>query len=421
MKIKIFTKFIISICLTVVFCISIMPNRVSADDQTAPQISAPSAILMDATTGKILYEKNSHEKMYPASITKVMTAIVVLENCKLDDVAAVSHDAVTSLDSGYVTAGLKEGEELTIDQLLNILLVASANDASIVLADCVSGSVQNFAVLMNEKAKELGCTDTNFVNPDGVHDENHYSTAYDLALIGRYAMLNDTFRTIVAKTSYTLAATNIVDKERTFTTTNSLLTKSSTYYYNYATGIKTGSTTPAGECLLASSDKNGFGLIGVILKDKDTNARFADTVSLFNYAYNTYSLKKIAGQNQIIQTINVKGAASATKKLDMLLQDDITAVINNSNTATTFPPEIKLNNDLKAPILKGDIVGTVTYTIDGTKYSSNLIASHDVEVSRTFMIIGITLIVLILLLLIRIIVVHNKKKESKSYKNYKQY
>jgi len=135
----------------------------------------------------------------------------------------------------YVTADLKEGEELTVDQLLHILLIASANDAAVVLAERVSGSVPDFAVLMNEKAKEIGCENTNFVNPDGVHDENHYSTAYDLALIGRYAMQNETFRSIVCETSYTLEPTNKDDKEREFTTTNFLLTTSSAYHYQYAT------------------------------------------------------------------------------------------------------------------------------------------------------------------------------------------
>ncbi|MCL2341747.1 MAG: D-alanyl-D-alanine carboxypeptidase [Firmicutes bacterium] len=421
MKTKLFIKFIICIFAAAVFYPAAFPYYTSADEQAFPQVNAQSAILMDVATGKTLYEKDSHSKMYPASITKVMTAIVVLENCKLDDVATVSNNAVSSLDSGYVTAGLQEGEELTTLQLLNMLLIASANDAAIVLAEHVSGNVQDFSALMNKKAKDLGCTGTNFVNPDGVHDENHYSTAYDLALIGRYAMQNDTFRSIVSNTSYTLPPTNKTSKERTFTTTNALLTTSSPYYYKYATGIKTGSTTPAGECLLASGSSNEFGLISVILNAKNSNVRFADTAILFNYAYSTYSLKKVAVQNQIIQTLNIKGATSSTKKLDILLQNDITAVINNSNISDNFMPEIKLNDNLKAPISKGDVVGTVTYTIDGTNYSSKLTASHNVKPSRMNIIIGIIAILLVLLILIRMINMNKRKRRLTSYKNHKQY
>jgi len=236
MKIKVFKKFISYIVLIIIFCVFTLPNCISADTGDDPKSDSPSVILMDFRTGKILYEKNSHEKKYPASITKVMTAIVVLEHCKLDDVTTVSHNAVYSIEPGYVIANLKEGEELTIDQLLHILLIASANDAAVVLAEYVSGSVENFSDLMNEKAKEIGCKDTHFINPDGAHDENHYSTAYDLALIGRYAMQNETFRNIVSNTSYNLPATNKYSKnDRLFTTTNSLLTTSSIYYYKYAT------------------------------------------------------------------------------------------------------------------------------------------------------------------------------------------
>jgi len=235
MKIKTYTKLIVYIFLITVFCVAALPSRVSADIGDAPQVSSPSAILMDSTTGKILYDKDSHQRMYPASITKVMTAIVVLEHCSLDDVVTVSGDAAKSTPSGYVTADLKEGEELTVDQLLHILLIASANDAAVVLAEHVSGTVQDFANLMNEKAKEIGCEGTNFVDPNGVQDENHYTTAYDLALIGRYAMMNSTFAGIVSETSYTLPPTNKNSESRMFTTTNSLLTMSSVYYYQYAT------------------------------------------------------------------------------------------------------------------------------------------------------------------------------------------
>ena len=141
-------------------------------------IYSPSAILIDQDSGRILYEKNIHEKMYPASLTKVLTAIIVLENCNLEEICTVSYDAVMKVGFGYVTANLQIGEELTVEQLLNLIMVSSSNDASHVLAEHVSGSLEDFAILMNKKAKELGCVDSNFTNPSGAHDENHYSSAY---------------------------------------------------------------------------------------------------------------------------------------------------------------------------------------------------------------------------------------------------
>lgn len=224
----------------------------SSSTSASITIDSPSCVLMESSTGKILYEKNANEVRYPASTTKIMTAILVLENCELTDVATVSHNAVYTIPADYVTCNIQEGEELTIEQLLNVLLVPSANDAAIVLAEHVSGSVSKFADLMNEKAKEIGCKNTHFVNPNGIHNKDHVSTSYDLALMAQYAMKNETFRKIIQKTEYTLPATNKHEKaDRTFTTTNDLLIKNtskskSNYYYPDAIGVKTGYTGEAG-------------------------------------------------------------------------------------------------------------------------------------------------------------------------------
>ena len=291
-----FTLFIL------IFCFGL--NTIIYAENTDLEIYAPSAILMDLNTGKILYEKNAHEKMYPASITKVLTAIVVMEKCSLEEICTVSYDAVMNVDFGYVSANLQIGEELTVEQLLNLLMVSSSNDAANVLAEHVSGSLQDFAVLLNEKAKEIGCKNTHYTNPSGAHDENHYSTAYDLALIGRYAMQIPKFQELTKKTYYQLSSTNkYSNDDRIYTTTNELLVsnnndRSDNYYYKYATGIKTGFTTPAGNCLMASSNKNDFSFISVVLKCGQTkeglSARYIDTKNLFDYGYNNYSLKQIA-------------------------------------------------------------------------------------------------------------------------------
>ena len=426
MKKSFFSNLIV--CLLLLLSLNIVfSSFVNADEESLPDISSPSALLMDYSSGKILYEKNINEKRYPASLTKIMTAIIVLENCELSDTATVSYDAVMSLSSGYVTANLQVGEELTVEQLLYVLMVGSSNDAAIVLVEHVSGSVENFATLMNEKAKELGCTSTNFVNPNGAHDENHYSTAYDLALIAKYAMQNDTFRTLVSTTFYTLPTTNKYDREdRIFRTTNSLLQldnsdRADNYYYKYATGIKTGFTTPAGNCLIASANKNNLELITVVLGAGQTkdglSQRYLDTLSLFDYGYNTYTLKEITSSGRVVQTLNVKNATRNTKKLDAVVENDIYALMKQADKDSTVLPEIKLNDNLKAPIKKGEIIGSVTYTVEGIEYTENLLANSDVKKSRFLLKLAIFVIIILLFWMY----VKNKKIKSKKQRLKNKY
>ncbi len=409
---KILVCLFASLCLTVF----LFSQKSFADDTL--ETDSPSALLMELSTGKILYEKNKDEKMYPASLTKVMTAVVVLENCDLDEIATVSSNAVTSLSSGYVTANLQEGEELTVEQLLYVLMVGSSNDAAIVLAEHVSGSVDEFADLMNEKATEIGCTSTHFVNPNGVHDEDHYSTAYDLALIAQYAMQNETFRTIVSTTSYTLPATNKYDAEdRTFTTTNSLLIVNNSdtadnYYYEYATGIKTGFTTPAGNCLIASANKDGLELLTVVLGGEQTDTglsqRYLDTIRMFEYGYDNYTLKEVVSSGGVVQTIEISNATRSTRTLEAVAANSVSVLVEESEEDNAILPEVTLYDNLKAPITKGDVIGTVTYTVGGIEYTEDLIANSDVERSYLYVYI---LMILLLLLLIFCFIRHKKKRK----------
>ena len=246
------------------------------------------AILMDSATGKVLAEKNSNEKMYPASTTKILTAIITIENCKLDDKITASYDAVMSIPVGYSNAAIQPDETLSVEELLNLFLIHSANEVGMIFAEHISGSVENFADLMNQKAAEIGCTNTHFTNPSGIHDEEHYSTAYDMALIAKYCMKNETFRSIVSKPSCEVAATDKYE-ERYFVNTNDLIRPSSQYYYQYAIGIKTGFTSQAKNCLIAASKKDNMELITVILgaqtTDNGKSARYVDSINLFEYGF----------------------------------------------------------------------------------------------------------------------------------------
>jgi len=417
MRLNFFKK--LFICLFVILVLSsICVSFTNATESIVLNIDSPSAILMDYSTGKILYEKNINEKRYPASLTKVMTAIIVLEKCDLSDIATVSYDSVMSIPSGYVTANIKVGEELTIEQLLYLLMVGSCNDAAVVLAEHVSGSVEDFSILMNEKAVELGCTSTNFVNPNGLHDENHYSTAYDLAIISKYAMQNEAFRTLVSTTYYELPTTNKYDKEdRIFATTNALLRGD--YYYKYATGIKTGFTTPAKNCLIASASKNNLELITVVLgagqTEDGSSQRYLDTIALFEYGFKNYSLKEVVKSGDIIQTTNIKGATNSTKKLDIYVPNNINVLISNNFDNHTIMPQIKLNYNLKAPIKKGEIVGSVTYISEGIEYTEDLLASSDVKKSHALIIfVGLVIILFLFYLYFKN---NQRKNKNRRLKN----
>ena len=272
-----------------------------------PNISAEAAILIDSSSEKIIYSKNESQKMYPASTTKILTAILTLEHCNLDDVVTVPYEAIASISSGYSVAALQAGEQLTVEQLLKVMLVHSANDAANVLAYHVSGSIDSFAELMNQKVSELGLQNTHFMNPSGIHDENHYTTAYDLAIIMKYCMKNNTFRSLAGLKYCTIPATNKYD-ERVFNTTNELLIYdnrevSSNYYYKYAIAGKTGYTTQAKNCLVSVSNKEGFELICVVLGDglyeNNLSAKFVDTKAIFEYGYSNYAIKKLREKNAI--------------------------------------------------------------------------------------------------------------------------
>lgn len=259
------------------------------------KVYSPSVILVEKVGGHILFEKNAREKMYPASTTKILTAIIVLENCNLSDKVTVKESAVSSVPPSYVKAHLEPGEEFTVLELLHVLLIPSANDAANVLAEHVSGSVSSFADLMNETAKKLGLGNSNFTNPSGIHDENLYTTAYDLSILARHAMNIEAFRKIVSKTNCSLPATSIHPaKDRNFSTTNMLIVPSQKdYYYPYCIGGKTGFTDEAGNCLVTAASKDDVEFIAVCLHggtlDSGLSERFLDCKTLFDFAFDNYT------------------------------------------------------------------------------------------------------------------------------------
>ncbi len=412
------------ICITLfLFLIIFVSGCTSTYASTIPDTYSSACLLMEESTGKILYSKNANSIMYPASTTKIMTAILTLEKCNLSDTAVVSHNAVFSIPSGYSTASLVEGEVLTIEQLLNVLLIPSANDAAVVLAEHIAGSVEAFSDMMNSKAVELGCLNTHFVNPNGIHNENHYSTAYDLALIGRYAMQFPTFKEISSKTRYTLPITNAYSKEdRIFNTTNDLIkpnysSSPTNYYYKYATGGKTGYTDPAGQCIVATATKDNISLIAVTLHgdftEDNLSQRALDCKALFEYGFNNFSMVSIAQKGDVASNMKVPNATKDSSSLDLLYSDDIYAFVPNGFDTSSVTPNIKLSSTF-APIAQDTVLGTISYDIDGSNYSCNLLASHEVyknQFAKTA--IELALLLIFLILLSKVL---KRKKRRKNYR-----
>lgn len=276
-------------------------KTVSAD-VAQPQIQSEGAILMDASTGTILYSKHGNTKYYPASITKLMTALLVAEKCNLNDTVTFSKSATTNLESGAVTLGLVEGDKLTVRQCLYGLMLKSANEVANGLAEHVAGSVKEFSALMNARAKELGCTNTNFANPNGLNNSQHYTTPHDMALIARAAFQNDIVRKVTSTLTYEIPATKKA-KARSIHMGHKMLRSSDSRYYPGVIGGKTGYTSLAGNTLVTCAEKDGVRLIAVIMKSKATH--YSDTKALLDYGF---AVKKAGG--------TMKSSASSGWKQD---------------------------------------------------------------------------------------------------------
>lgn len=404
--IKIRRLFIILAFVFLIIFSNTYVNISNASD--APSVDTGSVYLMDSRTTKPLYSKDENTRMYPASTTKIMTAILTLENCSnLDDIATASYEAVETIPEGYSIADIQIGEQLTIRQLLELLLVHSANDAANVLAEYIGGSTSSFVSMMNTKLDELGLKNTHFTNAYGLHDENHYSTAYDLAFLMKYCLENDTFTKISGQASCAIPATNM-SEPRKYDSTNRLLIAGDEYYYQYVFSGKTGFTSQAKHCLVTAAYNNDLELICVVLGNDD---RFNITKSLYEYAFSNYALKNVINQNDVVTNITVDNASYDTKSLDLLISETIPALVNvNDNSELT--PIIDLNSDITAPIYKGDILGEVTYQINGVNYTTTLIASHDVEKSNIVIYLYIGLFIIFLIFIIWIIIIKMKKNKS---------
>lgn len=346
----------------------------------ALEISSQNAILIEVESGKILYEKNAYEQAYPASTTKILTAILALENCELNEKVTASYNAIMSVPYDGTTAAIQVGETWSVEQLVDAMMVCSANEAANMLAEHIGGSIESFASMMNSKAKEIGAKSTNFVNPNGLHDSNHKTTVYDMAMIARYGMLNfPTFRKAASLTSFSLPDTDIYDKgDRYFVNTNKMIIESSSYYYKYATGIKTGYTSSSLNCIVSSAEKDGVELIAVIFGAMGAQNRNNDNIALFEYGFEQLKSENFVSAGAIIDTLEVDDAETDTENLNVVMGSNVTHTIPNDKSITDYIPTININS-LKAPINSGDVVGSIEYDIEGVTYTYDLLAGNSVE------------------------------------------
>ena len=423
MKIK---KIVKILMIFFIFNIILFCNSSFAENVTDLQIYSESAILINKDTGQILYSKNIEQKMYPASTTKILTAILAIEHFSLDDKLTASYEAVMAIPSGYSNAAIQVGESLTVKELLEVFLVHSANEAGYILAENISGSISSFADLMNKKAEEIGCKNTHFTNPSGLHDKNHYTTAYDLALIAQYCMNNETFRSIVSMPSCRIAPTDKYE-ERYFRNTNEMLNSKSQYYNENVIGIKTGYTSQAKNCLIAGFKKDNIEFISVVLGapgyiDLDqTSGKFTDTQTLFDFGYKNFSYKTVVSSNEVVKQIEIPHATESTKNLDLISEKNIN-VFGSNLSIEMSSPVIKINEDITAPIKANDVLGTITYTVDGITYTSNLLAKNDVKSSAFFEnILKVVFAIIILFIIYELMFSRKKKKKKKGQKNNEKY
>ena len=363
------------------------------EDLTPDQLAAVSAILIEESTGMVIFDKNADQLMFPASTTKIMTALLAILAGNLDDTVTVSASALAGRvsDTDSTRVGLKEGEEVNLRDLIYATMIRSGNDGANVIAEHISGSISSFVDLMNQAAEIYGMTNTHFANPHGLQDDTHYTTAHDLAILAREAMKNETFRDIVSTKSYNMPRSNM-QSSRTFTNGYYIFNPDSKYYYEYTTGIKTGTTDAAGYCFVGSASKNGVDLISVVLYSGRYD-RWRDTNKLFEYGVSQYvSVTPIDLYNMNPVWVQTSGYSLEDANMGKL---DLTCVpVDSSATAQIVTTQaevermaenlrdtvlIDYTRDFVAPVTAGEIVGTMTYFPENQNpVVYNLIASRTV-------------------------------------------
>lgn len=367
------------------------------DEPAGFHVDAKAALLIDPETEEILYEQNIHDRLYPASVTKIMTCLLVLE--AIDDgrlsksqVLTASETAISEVPPDGSNVGIKVGEELTVEELLYCIMLSSANEGCNMLAEAIDGSISAFVARMNQKARDLGCEDTNFCNTNGLPDVGHYTTAWDLYLITKEARTYPDFMPLVDTIYHQVPATNMSEPRELYTT-NYLISSYKTNYYIYqgAHGIKTGSTSAAGYCLVSSADRDDRSLLTVVLgadrvvtPEITLTYSFIETSKLFDHGFDDFDRKVLLAADELVGEVDVELSQQQntvkvhpSQEIERLVPADLDPV-KDVDRITTYESE-----SVEAPVVKGQVMGTITLKSGDTVYGTvDLLADEDVAVSR---------------------------------------
>ena len=385
------------------FCLIVLtsllaPARAAKDDTGDLEVEAKAALLIDPDTEELLYARNIHERLYPASLTKIMTCLLVLESLDRGEIArdtvlTASDVAVNSIPPDGSTAGIKAGEELTVESLLYCIMLSSANEGCNILAEGVAGSIDAFVDRMNAKAQAIGCEDTNFVNTNGLPDDYHYTTAWDLYLITKEARTHADFMPIVSTIYFEVPATNLSEPRKLYTT-NYLVSSYRTSYYLYqgAQGIKTRSTSAAGYCLVSSATRSGRSLLSVVLGAERVTLEdgtvltksFTETAKLFDWGFDNFRRQVILDAGELVAEVPVELSQQQNsvkvhpaREVDRLLPKDLDPV-KDIDREVIFDAE-----SVDAPVAKGQVLGQIVLSRENTVYATvDLLADEDVSASK---------------------------------------
>ena len=417
------------VALLIVFTSICSTTGKSFANSTKLDLTAQYAVLMDYETGQVLYSKNGNAKLYPASTTKAWTAYIVLKNvADLNQIIEIKDLPPIEGSSMY----LKNGESFTVKELLSSLLIHSSNDAAYVLATYTCGSEAEFVKLMNEEAKAIGAKNTHFTQSHGLPDENHYTTAYDMALMAREAMSNEIFRSIVKTKSVSFKASEAYPYERFFKNSNKFISSNEKMnykgqeipiQYDIIDGIKTGYTDLAGRCLLSSGVKNNMRLISSVFKSYG-NDLYIDSRTLLDYGFDNFTSTTIVNKEEYIDSKKVL----LSKQGELVYEPKYSykVVLPNGAKKSDYRTEVKLD-DIDLPVYKGDKVGLLEiYNGNDLKHTIDLVAKDDVNdifafISENKSIVFSVKVVLLALVIIMVFIIRRKKSNSNTYPSKIQY
>lgn len=429
---KVFSAFlIISLILTTAL-------NVSAYEPSGVEITAKSALLVSLDTDEVLFEKNADQKVYPASITKIMTTLLILESDKYDPDAkiAMTEEALDLISgTGSSVSLLKAGEEITQLDLVYMVLMSSYGDCALLGAIYYGGSVENFVSMMNSRAAELGLEGTHYENPIGLHHEENYTTARDTYLLTKTALKNDTFKEVCESTRHTVKTS--MSGDRVLSTTNFLQDNTTNYYYQYAKGVKTGYTDEAGRCLVSTASYNGYNYVCIVFGcPANEKNHFTESANLYRWAFNNFEYKNVADSSNPICEIGVDLSLD-TDFVSLYVEKSFISVLpKDADDSTISIVPHPVSETVDAPIKKGDVLGTadVIYA-ENVIGTVNLVANEDIEKSNiltvldavknfftsSYMKVVYAIIAVAILLFIIAVIKMNSKRSKKRKIKYKPY